>query len=108
EISLLCPTYMAEWIVVALVFIFRVIAAGPVGTGDLEAQLLLVEIRPRKFETGHADKDDTPALAAHQGRLMHGFAAWRRGGQDHGIHAAPAREGKGGRHRICSCGKVDR
>jgi len=51
---------------VPLVFIFFVVAPCAVGTRDLEAELLLVEVVATHVETDDADQDDAAAFAAHQ------------------------------------------
>ena len=80
EVALLGPAHEADGVVQALRFVTRVIAPRAVGTGDLKAQLLVVEVRPRQFQAHDPDQDDAPALAAHLGGLMHRLIAAGGGG----------------------------
>ena len=107
EVALLGPAHEADGVVQALRFVTRVIAPRAVGTGDLKAQLLVVEVRPRQFQAHDPDQDDAPALAAHLGGLMHRLIAAGGGGDNDRIHPAPAGEGPAHRHRVLTGGQVD-
>ena len=64
EIPLLCPTHIAEWVILPALFILLIVAARAIGTRDLKGEFLLVEVIAPQIEADHTDKDDSASLAA--------------------------------------------
>ena len=106
EVPLLGPANETYRVVDPLLFVRRIVTAGTVRAGYLEAELLLVEVRPRQLEAGHADEHDAPAPPAHQRPLVHRLVAAGGGRDQHAIYAAPARERRGRRQGILAGGQV--
>jgi hypothetical protein len=106
EVALLGPAHVTHRVVLALVLVERVVAPRPVRAGDLEAQLLLVEIGPRQLEAGDAHQHDTAALAAHVRGLGDRLARGGGGGEQHGVHAAAAGELPRRRDRVLAAREV--
>lgn len=92
EIALLGPAHVGDGVILRLVLVLRIIAAGAVGAGDLEGQFLLVKDGAGQFEPGHAHQHDAPALAAHGGRLHDRLRGLGGGGDEHPVHAATMAE----------------
>ena len=106
EVPLLGPANEAHRVVDPLLFVRRIVTPGTVRARYLEAELLLVEVRPRQLEARHADEHDAPAPPAHQRALVHRLVAARGRGDQHAIHAAPARERRGRRQGILAGGQI--
>ncbi len=83
------PPDEPQRIVPALLFVGRVISAGPVRTGHLKRQLLLVEIVPRELKPDDPDQHDPAAFAAHLCTLTDRLGPRRGRGDDDPVHATP-------------------
>ena len=100
HVAALGPADVGERVVEPVLLVARVVAARPRGPRDDQVQLLVVERRPRQLEADVADDHDAPLLTRHLERLIHRFAARRRGGEENRIGADAARGGQNGRDRI--------
>jgi hypothetical protein len=93
EIALLRPPNVSKRIIPALIFVERIVSSRPVRAGDLEGQLLLVEIGARQLQPDDTDQHDPPTLAAHLRGVVHRAVAAGRGADQYAVDATSAREG---------------
>ena len=92
KIPLCGPADVRIGVVMPTLFVCRVVSAGPVRAGNLEAQFFLVEVVAGEFETSNADKNDAAAFAAHMRSLMDRLIALRGGGDDYTIDSPAPRQ----------------
>jgi hypothetical protein len=91
HVALLGPADEPDRVVETAFLVVGVVATGPVGAGDAERQLLVVEGGARELDGNVADQDDCRAVACDCGCGVQRVARRRRGGHHDGIDADAAR-----------------
>src|SRR6185295_17457983 len=108
EVASLGPAHETDRIVLPEFLVRRIVAAGPVGTRDLEGQLFRVELGSIELEARDTHENDASARATHARCVGHWLIALRCGGDQYAIDAAPAREARRALEWILAASEIDR
>ena len=94
HVPVLGPADVAVRVIVTCLLVGRVVAARPIGAGDLELELLLVEVRFARNVHGHrAHDDDHTLLPQDCDGQLHRIRRLSGGRDDDRVEPMPSREG---------------
>src|SRR5882724_3127506 len=84
-VSLLGPTHISERVVMASLFIFRIVTTWTVRHRDRELQLTRVEWLPGNIQTSQADNHHTSFWTRDSSRQLHRLIGFSRRSYQHGV-----------------------
>ena len=92
HVALLGPANLADRVVEPMELVVRVVAARPVGAGESQLELLLVQGRSRQLQANVADDHHPAPVAREGGRQQHRIVRFGGGADEHRIGGVlPAR-----------------
>ncbi len=106
KIAVFGPADERERVIVTLLLVIVVVAARPVGTGDLERKLFLVEFRPAQAQTHHANQHDFATLPRHPRGLRDDVVIFGRSRNNDTIRARAPRHILHKSHRVVALGGI--
>ncbi len=72
-----CPAHETQRVVVAALFVGRIVTTRTVRAGNLKTDFLFIKVRARELKAAYPDQDNAPALTAHLRRLLYRLVALR-------------------------------